>query len=275
MQQDICPFGHWGARPHVVEVNINAALSAGIRSPAGAREFISLENSSATATPPPRFMESLSEAERRFVDIEGASLRLRRGELLFRQGSNHNGIYIIRSGRIRTFFVAPSGREITLAHWVPHHFVGGPEVFGRGTHQWSGMATTDTEVLHLTAGQLRRMVRELPGFAMALIEGLVYKGRCFSSLVQMLGTQSASARLAHILVGLSELQGRTASGAADAREVVIQQPFTHDQLASMIGVTRQWVSMMLGKWRSEHILRMEGRRIVVIDHARLAARCAD
>jgi CRP-like cAMP-binding protein len=220
-------------------------------------------------------MESLSEAERRALAIESTSLRVRRGELLFRQGTHHDGIYIICSGRIRTFFVAPSGREITLAHWTPHHFVGGPEVFGHGTHQWSGVATAEAEVLHLGGDRLRRMARELPGFAIALIEGLVYKGRCFSSLVQMLGTQSASARLAHVLLGLSDLHGRTVRIAGCASEVAISQPFTHDQLASMIGVTRQWVSTMLGKWRSEGILRMEGRRIVIMDHAKLAARCSD
>ena len=256
-------------------MSLNSILSAGSRSPVGAREFISLESTSAAARPPPRFLESLSETERRVIDIESTSLRVRSGELLFRQGSNHNGIYIIRSGRIRTFFVAPSGREITLAYWVPHHFVGGPEVFGGGTHQWSGTAATDAEVLHLAAGKLRHLVRELPGFAMALIEGLVYKGRCFSSLVQMLGTQSASARLAHVLLSLSELHGRKLNGGPGPCEIVILQPFTHDQLASMIGVTRQWVSMMIGKWRSDHILRMEGRRIVVIDHAKLAARCSE
>lgn len=252
----------------------NSALSADVRDGSIAREFISLESSSEASRPPPRFMESLSDTERRVVALEGTRLRVRRGELLFRQGTNHNGIYIIRSGRIRTFFIAPSGREITLANWVPHHFVGGPEVFGRGTHQWSGMAMTDADVLHLTAAQLRRMTHELPGFAMALIEGLVYKGRCFSSLVQMLGTQSASARLAHVLMSLSELHGR-APASGDARDVLITQAFTHDQLASIIGVTRQWVSMMLSRWRSEHILRMEGRRIVVVDHDKLAAHCSE
>jgi CRP/FNR family transcriptional regulator, cyclic AMP receptor protein len=250
-------------------------LSAGLRSRSDARVFISLESSSPAAKAPPRFMESLSEGERRAVALESTSLRIRRGELVFRQGTNHDGIYIICAGRIRTFFVAPSGREITLALWTPHHFVGGPEVFGRGTHQWSGIAMTDSEVLHLGADRLRRMARELPGFAIALIEGLVYKGHCFSSLVQMLGTQSASARLAHVLLGLSELHGRPVHAADCAEEVLITQPFTHDQLASMIGVTRQWVSTMLGKWRSEGILRMEGRRVVVIDRAKLAAHCSD
>jgi CRP-like cAMP-binding protein len=218
-------------------------------------------------------MESLSEAERRALAIESTSLRVRRGELLFRQGTHHDGIYIICSGRIRTFFVAPSGREITLAHWTPHHFVGGPEVFGHGTHQWSGVATAEAEVLHLGGDRLRRMARELPGFATPSSKASS-TGRCFS-LVQMLGTQSASARLAHVLLGLSDLHGRTVRIAGCASEVAISQPFTHDQLASMIGVTRQWVSTMLGKWRSEGILRMEGRRIVIMDHAKLAARCSD
>ena len=249
----------------------SSALSA---TPRGERlPLASLDESSPSALPP-RFTDSLSDAERSIVALEGVCLRLRRGEVLFRQGSAHNGIYIIRSGRVRTFYVAPSGREITLAYWSPHHFVGGPEVFGHGTHQWSGMAVGDTEVLHLAAVQLRWMAREMPGLAMALIEGLVYKGRCFSSLVQMLGTQSASARLAQVILSLSNMHGRASRSPCGAEEIVISQTYTQDQLASMIGVTRQWVSTMLSQWRDENIVRMQGRRIIVVDRARLAARCS-
>ena len=87
-------------------------VSAGLRNRSEARVFVSLESSGPAAKPAPRFMESLSEGERRAVALESTSLRIRRGELVFRQGTNHDGIYIISSGRIRTFFVAPSGREI-------------------------------------------------------------------------------------------------------------------------------------------------------------------
>jgi CRP/FNR family transcriptional regulator, cyclic AMP receptor protein len=237
-----------------------------------AREFIYLENSNVAARPPPRFLDRLSDMEQRMVAVEGARMRLRRGELLFRQGTAHDGIYLIRKGRIRTFFVSPAGREITLAYWVPHHFVGGPEIFGGGAHLWSGIALSDAEVLHLAAAQLPKLIRELPGFALALIEALVYKGRCFSSLVQMLGTQTASGRLAHVLLSLSQIYGRTVTGPHGVPEVVISQTFTHEQIASMIGVTRQWVSMTLSKFRSESIVRTEGRRIVVMNTPVLTAR---
>ena len=71
---------------------------------------------------------------------------LNRGQTLFNQGALHEGIYLIESGRIRVFYTAPSGREITLAYWNPGNFVGGPEIFGAGVHLWSGLAATNSSV---------------------------------------------------------------------------------------------------------------------------------
>src|ERR1700741_2894622 len=58
-------------------------------------------------------------------------------------GVKHDGIYLIESGRIRVFYTSPQGREITLAYWHVGNFVGGPEVFGTGIHQWSGVASSN------------------------------------------------------------------------------------------------------------------------------------
>lgn len=222
---------------------------------------------------PPRFLDGLSEAERKLVALESRLIKLRRGELLFKQGTAHNGIFVIRSGRMRTFFVSPTGRELTLAYWAPHHFVGAPEVFGNGRHQWSGKAVVDSEVLHLEAKRLKAMAAEMPGLAIALIDGLVFKCRRFSSLVQMLATQSASARLASVLLELSADHGESDS-AYPHKERAISQKLSHDQLASLIGVTRQWVTTMISLWCEEQILRKDGRRIIVTDAVRLAAQCA-
>jgi CRP/FNR family cyclic AMP-dependent transcriptional regulator len=214
-----------------------------------------------------KFLDPLNEFEKRVVTSRGTDLALKRGELLFRQGSSHSGIYIIRKGRIRTFYVSPSGREITLAYWSSRHFVGGPEVFGRGTHVWSGMAMCNAEVLYLTGTQLRELILELPNFALALIEGQITKGQCFSSLIQLLGTKSASARLAYILLSFQASEEDPADGGISGVE-----NFTHVQLASIIGVTRQWVSATLQSFRDDGLLRLEGRKIIVVDRERLRMR---
>ena len=65
---------------------------------------------------------------------------------------------LIESGRIKVFYIAPSGREITLAYWHSGNFVGGPEVFRQGLHIWSGAAAVNSTVLHLPGDVLRQMV---------------------------------------------------------------------------------------------------------------------
>ena len=87
---------------------------------------------------PPPLMEKLTPREREIVLKQGRRKVLNRGQTLFNQGAKHDGIYLIESGRIRVFYTSPLGREITLAYWRAGNFVGGPEVFGGGIHQWSG-----------------------------------------------------------------------------------------------------------------------------------------
>lgn len=209
-----------------------------------------------------RFLDSLSPREWREVRALGRTLRVRAGEAIFRQGDPHQGIFIIEHGRARVFYSAPSGREITLAYWTPGHFVGGPEIAGGGSHMWSGMAIEDCEILVLSGASLRKLVTELPSFALALIEGLVAKGKCYSSMAQMLGTRSVIERLAQYLMNLSKLYG-----TADGNAVVINRKITHDQIAAMVGSTRQWVTMMLKRFQAKDILSMDGGiiRILRID----------
>src|SRR5205823_8057203 len=76
------------------------------------------ENATLLAGPPPLF-QWLSPRERELVLSHGRRRVLNHGQTLFSQGTTHEGIYLIESGRIRVFYNAPSGREITLAYWYP------------------------------------------------------------------------------------------------------------------------------------------------------------
>ena len=137
---------------------------------------------------PPLLLQRLTVKEREEVLKEGQRRVVYRGKMLFSQGSPHDGIFLIESGRIRVFYIAPSGREITLAYWHAGNFVGGPELFGQGTHVWSGVAASNSVVLHLTGKALRGLITRIPALSFGLIEGLTFKGKCYSALAQMLGT---------------------------------------------------------------------------------------
>src|ERR1700733_7747939 len=106
---------------------------------------------------PPSLMEKLTPREREIVLKQGRRKVLNRGQTLFNQGAKHDGIYLIESGRIRVFYTSPLGREITLAYWRAGNFVGGPEVFGGGLHQWAGIASSTACGVQLPGKELRTL----------------------------------------------------------------------------------------------------------------------
>ncbi|MFC6790097.1 Crp/Fnr family transcriptional regulator [Methylobacterium komagatae] len=204
-------------------------------------------------------LEGLTEREIALVMEKGRRRVLYRGATLFTQETPNDGIWLVESGRIRVFYAAPSGREITLAYWYPGNFVGGPDVFGTGLHKWSGMAASNSSVLHLPGKALRQLVTQIPTLAIGVIEGLTFKGRCYSTLAQMLGTRSITERLAHLLLHLSDLYG-----VPEEDGTVIAATFTHADLAHMVGATRQWVTISLKRLSEQGVVATRRTQIVVL-----------
>jgi CRP/FNR family cyclic AMP-dependent transcriptional regulator len=228
------------------------------RSEIGSGRSLLLTENVRTIGGAPSLFDTLSPSERERLVRCGRRRVLYRGQTLFSQGARNDGIFLIETGRIRVYYTAPSQREITLAYWHPGNFVGGPEVFGEGMHQWSGVATSNSSVVHLPGKELRKLVLEMPNLAIGLIEGLAFKGKCYSALAQMLGTRSITERLANLLLHLADLYG-----VKDPDGILIGAAFTHADLAHMVGATRQWVTISLRRLQDRDVLLVRKPKIIV------------
>lgn len=235
-----------------------AAGPSASRSARGPGESLLLTENATLVGGPRPLLQTLSEREREIVLSHGRRRVLYRGQTLFSQGAVHDGIHLVESGRIRVFYTAPSGREITLAYWNAGNFVGGPEVFGSSPHLWSGVAAANSVVFLIPGKALRRLVSDMPALAIGVIEGLSFKGKCYSALAQMLGTRSVTERLAHLLLHLGDLYGLEEDG-----DIVIRAGFTHAELAHMVGATRQWVTISLKRMQQQGILTADKARLVI------------
>ena len=206
----------------------------------------------------PSLFDTLLPSEREILVRRGRRRVFHRGQTLFSQGGRHDGIFLIETGRVRVYYTAPSQREITLAYWHPGNFVGGPEVFGKGVHQWSAIATSNSSAVHLPGKELRQLVVQMPNLAIGLIEGLTFKGKCYSALVQMLGTRSITERLAQLLLHLVDLYGIKGPDG-----ILVGAAFTHADLAHMVGATRQWVTISLKRLHEKGVVAVYKSKIIV------------
>lgn len=122
------------------------------------------------------------------------------------------------------------------------------------------------EAIRLPGAVVRRLMSDIPNFAIELVQGLAYKGKCYTSLLQMLGTRSVVERLAQLLTNLADLQSVELEGV-----IVVTPTLSHEELAAMVGATRQWISITLEKFRKRGLIEISRRRLVIRNVAALRA----
>jgi CRP/FNR family transcriptional regulator, cyclic AMP receptor protein len=213
---------------------------------------VMLVESETLVRPLPGLLDQLSNTDRARVAAIGRPEVIDAGKHVWRQGDMQTGIYLIESGRIRTYYAAPSGREVTLAYWFAGNFVGGPDLFGSGPQVWSSVVVERSDLVFLPRAALRSLALESPAIAVALLDALAFKARCYSAMAQMLGTRSVTERLQRLLLLLSSIYG-----TREGRDIVIGMPFTHGDLANLIGATRQWVTVQLSRMQERGIIRYD------------------
>ncbi len=208
----------------------------------------------------PHLLKSLHRTTREAVLLLGRRRDFAPGDVLFRQGDQHEGIFLIEQGVVRSYYDSEDGRELTLGFWSEGHYIGAPHMFGGGSHAWTSEAQAPTTCLYLPGRELRKLSQQHADLAIALLDALVHKSECYCALLQLLATHSMKVRLARLLSMLAVREGTTSAG------------LTHRELAGMIGSTRQWVSQTLVTFESMGLIqkRTDGT-IHVLQPLRLAA----
>lgn len=209
----------------------------------------------------PDLLDSLSAAERDTFLAKCTEVRYPAGSLLCAQGNRHVQTYLVRSGLIRTFYVSPGGREFALAFWSGGDLVGGPNFFDENcNHLWSVQAVEDSVVLAIRGSDFKALATTVPALAERVFDTLSFKMRWFSLLVQTLGTEGVTGRLARLLCMLADLYGVKMPNGT-----LIRYHFGQEDLANMIGVTRQWVSSALSKLQREGVIDHRQRNLLIVD----------
>lgn len=224
------------------------------------QQTVVLSPAPAKASVAPNVLAHLQPASLAAILGLGRRRDYKNGDFLFRQGDAHDGIFLIEAGVVKSCYVSEDGRELTLGFWTEGHYVGAPQMFGVGHHAWTSVAAAPTRCLWLPGPELRELSARHADLALALIDALVHKSQCYAAVLQLLATHSMRVRLARLLAMLAARREGAVCG------------LSHGELASMIGSTRQWVSLSLARFEKEGILarRLEGG-YQVIDAAALAS----
>ena len=187
----------------------------------------------------------------------------RRGDPVFLEGEACDGLYTVKSGRVRIYKISPEGREQVLLIAGPGDTFNEVPVFDGGPNPASVEALEPTVLLLLPKSALLAMVEAQPKLARAFMRTFAARLRQLVALVEELSFKTVTGRVARIL--LEQLPASTEErGAQPPRRL------TQREIAAMAGTAREVAGRALKALELQGAIRIERGRIVVVDRQRLA-----
>lgn len=206
--------------------------------------------------------QGISETEAQRVSRLCAERKYRKGATIFSKGDPSNALFIVKSGKVRILSLSDKGTE-TIVHILKEGAIFGELLLSEELRAFSAVAGTDALVTVLSKGSLVELLAVLPGvsknFIRLLSKRLANVERDFGEF----GHTWSYNRLAMVLLRLCEEHGKeTPTGT------VIPLRLTHEDLANLIGTTRETVTTQMIRFRRMGIVKSQDR-FLVVDKSRL------
>lgn len=195
------------------------------------------------------------------------TLDIRKGDVVFNEGEPGDSLYIVLSGKIKVGRRAADGRQNLIAVMGPADMLGELSLFDPGPRTATATAVTDTRLARLRKTALRPWLSNRPEIAEQLLRVLARRLRRTNDALADLIFTDVPGRVAKNLL---QMAGRF--GTRDGGVLRVTHDLTQEEIAQLVGASRETVNKALADFASRGWIRLDGKSIIILDPERLARR---
>ena len=188
-------------------------------------------------------------------------IQVRKHQVIHHQGEPARHVFVVRAGRVRLFLCSPDGRDKALAILGRNGLLGEFTADERRRHELAAVAVTPVRLWRLDAGRFLDLTGADAGLRRQVLEFMSLQVRLLATQSYLLAYASPLQRICSAFLHLGFTYGRPLPGGA----VEITVPFTQQELAELVGVSRVTVALNLGRLRRLGLIDRDGRRYRVLD----------
>lgn len=208
----------------------------------------------------------LGEADMESIGHATTMTHCHPGQLILSPDDPPERIHIVKRGKVRVYRLTPDGRQLTLDIYEKGTILGDMRLLGQDRiPEAYAEAIDDAIVCTITPDELRRLIERHPSIGINVIRHLATRLQEAERELEAMAYQRVSQRLARRLVDLA-----ARFGVRTGRGTLIQARFTQQELAEMVGTTRETLAHTLGDFRRRGLLETPQHRILIRDAERLA-----
>lgn len=209
--------------------------------------------------------EHLTDAQKYRLETRSVLRAFARQEMIYFPTEPGQSVLLLVRGRVKIKVLAADGRETILA------FIDEGELFGElalvdaAPRQEFAEAVTDATVIAVAREDMLWLMGQHAELSLQITKLVGLRRRRIENRLRNILFRSTRERVAALLLELVESHGE-----ALEKGWAVRLPLSHQELANLIGATRETVTLTLGQLQREGLIQVRRRRLVVLSRRRLA-----
>jgi CRP/FNR family cyclic AMP-dependent transcriptional regulator len=191
-----------------------------------------------------------------------------KGAVLFVEGQAPRGVYVLCSGRAKLSTCSSDGKALILKIAEPGEVLGLSATVSGKPYEVTVEMLDPSQVNFIKRDEFLRFLREYGEAALRVAQQLSSNYHSAYEEIRSLGlSRSAAEKLAKLIL---EWAGKSGNGDR-GKELRVSLALTHEEIAQMIGTSRETVSRLLADFKKKQVLQVKGSTLVVRNRAALEA----
>jgi len=203
---------------------------------------------------------SLKEEELKAIQKAALTKKFPKDKIIFLEDEEGDTLFIILKGTVKIASFSEKGNEIIFSILGEGDFFGDMSLLDGKPRSASVISIEDTEMQLIRRADFYNLLEQYPRIAMKLLEELASRIRKADNRIESLALLDVSGRVAGILLQLAE-----ESGIKLRNQVIIKARPTHQDLANMVGTTRETVTRVLKQLELKNYIHMSGKDVTILD----------
>jgi CRP/FNR family cyclic AMP-dependent transcriptional regulator len=201
------------------------------------------------------FFSELAPEEVRLICDCGTTKTYPKNSILINEGDQTDTLYIILSGKVKIYVSDKEGREVILNILGPGGFFGELALIDEAPRSASVMTLETSSLGMVTKAGFQQCIAAHPEIAMKMMRILCRRIRSLTENVKNLALLDVYGRVARTLENLATPKNG---------ELVIEQRLTHQDIASMVGASREMVSRIMKELTIGKYIHFKNKRITIL-----------
>ena len=186
-----------------------------------------------------------------------------RHSFMLRAGEKADALYVMLAGRAKVVIDDGEGREVTLTVIGPNEFFGEMSLIDDKPRSASVEAIDQCEVLYISKAAFMTCLKDNFEVAMMILRAVVGRLREADQKIASLALMDVHGRVARLIMDL----------AREVNDTWVVDTGS-EEMARMVGASREMVSRVLKEMRDSGLIRRDKRKIIVLDRASMGRRSA-